>query len=33
MRYQRFAKADLEKAIQKYEGLHKSIGEHYLRGQ
>ena len=32
MRYQRFAKADLEKAIQKYEGLHETIGEHCLRG-
>ena len=30
MRYQRFAKADLEKAIQKYEGLHETIGEHHL---
>ena len=29
MRYQGFAKADLEKAIRKYEGLHETIGEHY----
>lgn len=27
MRYQRFAKDDLEKAIQKYEGLHSNIGD------
>ncbi len=32
MRYQRFAKADLEKAIQKYEGLHETIGEYYSHG-
>lgn len=28
MRYQRFAKSGLDKAIQKYEGLHTYIGVH-----
>ncbi|EIE22223.1 hypothetical protein COCSUDRAFT_55919 [Coccomyxa subellipsoidea C-169] len=31
MRYQRFARDDLERALQKYEALHSTIGEDEMK--